>query len=86
MITATEEEIKRYNLSKNDAEQFLNLINISASDYEVVYMKTNSGDYEVCVKFPEKSAREIELIMRVAVDQLQARIKRSKEWSNFIHV
>lgn len=83
MITATEDEIKKYNLSKNDAEQFLNLINISSSDYEVVYMKTNSGNYEVCVKFPEKSAQEIELIMRVAVDQLQARIKRSKEWSNF---
>lgn len=81
MITATENEIKRYGLSKNDAEQFLNLINIGSSDYEIVYMKTNSGNYDVCVKFPEKSAQQVEFIMKVAVDQLQARIKRSNEWN-----
>lgn len=79
----TDSEIKRYSLSKNDAEHFFELIDIKPEDYETVYgfEKDNPHTY---VKFNEKfSAQHVDLIMRVALSQLQGRITRQKQWEKY---
>ena len=77
---ATESEVKDYSLSDNDAKNFLELIDISSKDFECIYGFEKDNPH-VFVRFNEKfSAQHVELIMKVAVNQLQARIRRQKEW------
>ena len=76
----TESEIKKYELSSTDAENFFDLINLKPEDFETVY-RTENGITNTYVKFNQKfSAQHVDLIMKVAKDQLQARIKRQKSW------
>ena len=76
----TESEIKQYSLSKNDTEHFFELIDIKETDFELVYGFEKDNPH-VFVKFnKEFSAQHVSLIMKVAVTQIQARIRRQKEW------
>jgi ethanolamine utilization protein EutP (predicted NTPase) len=79
----TEEEIKRYNLTVFQQKNFFELINISEKDYDVLVSYESNSDKKLnLVKFDERLSEEtIRLIMKVATAQLQARIKRQKQWS-----
>lgn len=79
----TETEIKKYQLSKNDTVHFFELIDIKDTDFEIIYgfEKDNPNVY---VKFNEEfSAQHVELIMKVALSQLQGRIQRQKQWDKY---
>ena len=82
-MTPTETEIRQYQLSKNDIEHFFELIDIKDTDFETVYGFEKDNPH-VYVKFDEKfSAQQVELIMKVALSQLQGRINRQKQWDKY---
>ncbi len=80
MMIPTEKEIKKYELSSNDTKHFFDLIDISKDDYEIVYNTDNDGVYHVAVKFQGMGMQQVKLIMKVAIDQIQARISRQKAY------
>ena len=79
-MSATETEIKRFGISENDAKHFCDLIRLSEKDYELLYGFEKDNPH-IYVKFnKEFSAQHVDLIMKVAVDQLNARVRRQQEW------
>lgn len=83
MMKPTETEIKKYQLSKNDTDHFFDLINIKDTDFEIVYGFEKDNPH-VYVKFDEKfSTQQVELIMKVALSQIQGRISRQKQWDKY---
>ena len=82
----TDSEVKEYGLNEKETKNFFKLINISSKDFEVIsgFEKDNP---HVFVKFDERfSTEQVNLIMKVAVTQLKARISRQKEWDKLTEV